>query len=155
MKNNTYNATLLVSVGNHATDEVGLSLVEGGHQVIKLTLEVGRHCFAALSFLPSFVWIWVEGLTRVVPEAFDGKGIRAILDHLDLCGFNDKCIIRFISLNVATYNGVIEGVFVLVQPSSEIVGDCCCIVNHSKVSVRVGFWMCLRKLAPFAQHVGH
>merc|ERR1719225_2036795 len=34
---------LLVGVGHNTTDEVGLSLVEGGHQVVKLTLEVGGH----------------------------------------------------------------------------------------------------------------
>merc|ERR1711892_212988 len=31
---------LLVSVGDNTTDEMGLSLVESGHQIIKLTLEV-------------------------------------------------------------------------------------------------------------------
>ena len=32
---------LLVGVGHHATDEVGLGLVEDGHQVVQLALEVG------------------------------------------------------------------------------------------------------------------
>ena len=32
---------LLVGVGHNTTDEVRLSLVQGGHQVVQLTLEVG------------------------------------------------------------------------------------------------------------------
>merc|ERR1719225_2539144 len=38
-----HTSRLLVGVGHHATDEVGLGLVEGGHQVVQLTLEVGGH----------------------------------------------------------------------------------------------------------------
>ena len=48
---------LLVGVGHHAADEVGLSLVEGGHQVVELALEVGGHCLAALTLLPVLV-LW-------------------------------------------------------------------------------------------------
>ena len=42
---------LLVGVGHHATDEVGLGLVQGGHQIIELALEVGGHGLAALALL--------------------------------------------------------------------------------------------------------
>merc|ERR1719278_2147230 len=45
----------LVGVGHNATDEVGLGLVEGGHQVIKLALEVGGDSLATLALLPVLV----------------------------------------------------------------------------------------------------
>ena len=44
-----------MGVGHHTTDEVGFSLVEGGHQVVKLALEVGGHGLAALALLPVLV----------------------------------------------------------------------------------------------------
>ena len=49
---------LLVGVGHHATDEVGLGLVEGGHQVIKLALEVGGHSLAASLLLATSIVLW-------------------------------------------------------------------------------------------------
>ena len=48
---------LLVGVGHHATDEVRLRLVEGGHQVVELALEVGGHGLAALALLPVSVLV--------------------------------------------------------------------------------------------------
>ena len=55
---------LLVSVGHHTTDEVGLSLVEGDHQVVKLSLEVGGHRLSTLALL-SFLVLWgLQGLER-------------------------------------------------------------------------------------------
>ena len=48
---------LLVGVRNHATDEVGLRLVEGGHQVVQLAFEVGGHSLATLALLPVLV-LW-------------------------------------------------------------------------------------------------
>ena len=42
-------------VGYHATDEVGLGLVKGGHQVIQLALEVGGHSLSSFSLLPLLV----------------------------------------------------------------------------------------------------
>ena len=45
----------LVSVGHNTTDEVGLSLVEGAHQVVQLTLEVGGDCLSATLLLPTTV----------------------------------------------------------------------------------------------------
>ena len=46
---------LLVGVGHHTTDEVGLGLVEDAHQVVELALEVGRHSLAALALLTLLV----------------------------------------------------------------------------------------------------
>ena len=44
-----------MGVGHHATDEVGLGLVEHAHQVVELALEVGRHSLAALALLTLLV----------------------------------------------------------------------------------------------------
>merc|ERR1719153_780072 len=55
---------LLVGVGHNATDEVGLGLVQGGHQVVKLTLEVGGHSLATLALLPVLVLGSLQGLAR-------------------------------------------------------------------------------------------
>ena len=53
-----------------------------------------------------------------IDKNLDGKVIAAVLDQLN--------------------DGVVEGVLVLLQPSSEIVGDGGGVVDHSKVRVRVG-----------------
>ena len=57
-----YSSRLLVGVGNHTADEVGLRLVEGGHQVVQLALEVGRDSFPTLAFLPLLVLGCFQGL---------------------------------------------------------------------------------------------
>ena len=61
-----------MGVGHHTTDEVGLSLVEGGHQVVELALEVGGHGLAALALLTVLVLGSLQGLARVVGKALDG-----------------------------------------------------------------------------------
>ena len=53
-----------MGVGHHTTDEVGLSLVEGGHQVIELALEVGGDSLATLALLPVLVLGSLQGLER-------------------------------------------------------------------------------------------
>ena len=53
-----------MGVGHHATDEVGLGLVEGGHQVVELALEVGGDSLAALALLPVLVLGSLQGLER-------------------------------------------------------------------------------------------
>ena len=50
-----FTSWLLVGVGHHTADEVGLSLVEGAHQVVQLTLEVGGDCLSATLLLPTTV----------------------------------------------------------------------------------------------------
>ena len=54
----------LVGVGHHTTDEVGVGLVEGGHQVIELALEVGGHSLATLALLPVLVLGSLQGLKK-------------------------------------------------------------------------------------------
>ena len=73
-----------MGVGHHTTNEVGLSLVEGRHQIVQLALEIGGYCLASLAFLLRCVWIRLERLAWMVLEAFNCKRIRALLDHLDL-----------------------------------------------------------------------
>ena len=53
-----------MGVGHHATDEVGLSLVEGAHQVVQLALEVGGHGLTALALLPVLVLRSLQGLEK-------------------------------------------------------------------------------------------
>merc|ERR1719295_590638 len=108
----------LVGVGHHATDEVGVGLVEGGHQVVELALEVGGHGLAALALLPVLVLGSLQGLARVILEALNGQGVASILDQLN--------------------NGVVEGILVLLQPSSQVVGDGGGVVDDGKVRVGVG-----------------
>merc|ERR1719422_1842472 len=107
----------LVGVGDNTTDEVGLSLVQGGHQVIKLALEVGRDSLAATLLLSVLVLGSLERLSRMISKALDGEHVASILDHLD--------------------NGVIERILVLLQPSSQVVRDSGSVVNNTKVSIWV------------------
>merc|ERR1712079_270011 len=108
----------LVGVGHHAADEVWLGLVEGGHQVVKLALEVGGHSLAASLLLPvRCILRSLQRLARVVSEALDGQSVATILDELN--------------------NGVIKRILVLLQPASQVVGDSGGIVNDGKVRIRV------------------
>merc|ERR1719323_1861533 len=110
-----HTSRLLVGVGHHATDEVGLRLVQGGHQVVQLALEVGGHGLAALALLPVLVLGGFQGLARVVLEALDGEGVSSVLDQLD--------------------DGIVEGILVLLQPSSQVVGDGGGVVDDGKVRI--------------------
>ena len=53
-----------MGVGHHTTDEVRVGLVEGGHQVIKLALEVGGDSLATLALLPVLVLGSLQGLEK-------------------------------------------------------------------------------------------
>merc|ERR1712045_621903 len=123
----------LVGVGHHTTDEVGVGLVESGHQVIKLALEEGRHSLAASLLLPVLILGWLKRLARVVSEASNGKGIGSILDELD--------------------NGVVQRILVLVQPASQVVRHGGGVVDDGKVRIRVRPGVGLGEVGPFAQQV--
>merc|ERR1719330_292617 len=125
---------LLVGVGHNTTDEVRLSLVEGGHEVIKLTLEERGHSLAASLLLPVLVLGSLHGLARVVSEAGDGQRVAAILDQL--------------------HNSVIERILVLVEPSSQVVRHGGGVVNDGKVRIRVGSGVGLGEVGPLAEQVG-
>merc|ERR1719422_1780545 len=107
----------LVGVGDNTTDEVGLGLVQGGHQVVKLALEVGRDSLTATLLLSVLVLGSLQRLSRMISKALDQHGIASILHH-----FN---------------NGVIERILVLLQPSSQVVGNSGGIVDNTKVSIGV------------------
>ena len=126
---------LLVGVGHNATDEVGLSLVKGGHQVIKLTLEVGGHSLAASLLLPvGSILRSLKGLSGVVSEALNGKHVASVLDHLNNC--------------------VIKRILVLVEPSSQVVGHGGGVVNNGEVRIRVRSGVGLGEVWPLAEQVG-
>merc|ERR1711971_1463839 len=125
---------LLVSVGHNTTDEVGLGLVEGGHEVIKLTLEVRGHSLAASLLLPFLILRSLKRLARVVSEALNGESIATILDQL--------------------HNGVIERILVLLEPSSQVVGHGGGVVNDGEMRIRVGPGVGLGKVGPLTQQVG-
>ena len=76
-----FTSWLFVGVGHHATDEVGLGLVEGGHQVVELALEVGGDSLAALALLPVLVLGSLQGLARVIRKALDGLYDYHCIDH--------------------------------------------------------------------------
>merc|ERR1719422_1753131 len=107
----------LVGVGDNTTDKVRLSLVQGGHQVIKLTLEVGRDSLATSLLLSVLILGSLKWLSRMISEASMKQRVGSILHHLD--------------------NSVIERVPVLLQPSSQVVGDSGGIMDNTKVSIGV------------------
>merc|ERR1719191_1045147 len=75
---------LLVGVGHHTTDEVRLSLVQGGHQVIQLALEVGGDSLAAtLLLLTTIVLGGLQGLAGVVSETLDHESVASVLVLLE------------------------------------------------------------------------
>merc|ERR1712223_664140 len=125
---------LLVGVGHNATDEVGLGLVKGGHKVIKLALEVGGHSLAASLLLPvRGILGSLQRLARVVSKALDGQRVATVLDELN--------------------NGVIERILVLLEPSSQVVGDSGGIMDDGKVRIRVRAGVRLGKVGSLAQQV--
>merc|ERR1712155_352012 len=129
-----HTSRLLVSVGHNTTDEVGLGLVEGCHQVIKLALEVGGHSLAASLLLPVRCILGsLQRLAGVVSEALDSKRVATVLDELN--------------------NGVIERILVLLQPASQVVGDSGGIVNNGKMRIRVRAGVGLGKVGSLAQQV--
>merc|ERR1719412_4826 len=123
----------LVSVGHHATDEVGVGLVEGGHQVIKLALEEGGHSLAASLLFPVLILGGLKRLARVVSEASNGQGIGTILNQLN--------------------NSVVQRILVLVQPSGQVVRHCGGVVDDGKVRIRVRAGVGLGEVGSLAQQV--
>merc|ERR1712012_213266 len=125
-------ARLLVGVGHKATHEVGLARVEGGHQLHQGDKVDGRHSLAAtLLLLLALVLGGSSGLARVVFPEENQQGVSGLALHdLD--------------------HRVVDGVLVLLKPSSDIVGHDTRVVRDGKVGVLVGLGLGLqedRKLA--------
>merc|ERR1719422_2451618 len=124
----------LVGVGDNTTDKVRLSLVQSGHQVIKLALEVGGDSLATSLLLSVLILGSLQRLSRMISEALDQHGIGSILHHLD--------------------NSVIERILVLLQPSSQVVGDSGGIMDNTKVSIGVThLWVGLAEVGLLAEQV--
>merc|ERR1719327_1550327 len=125
-------ARLLVGVGHKATHEVGLARVEGGHQLNQGDEVDGRHSLAAtLLLLLALLLGGGGGLARVVfPEKDQKLTGGGGLHDLD--------------------DSVIDGVLVLLKPSSDVVGHDTGVMRDGKVGILVGLRLGLqedRKLA--------
>merc|ERR1719367_841416 len=108
-------AGLLVGVGHKATHEVGLARVEGGHQLNQGDEVDGRHSLAAtLLLLLALLLGGGGGLARVVfPEKDQKLTGGGGLHDLD--------------------DSVVDGVLVLLKPSSDVVGHDTSVVRDGKV----------------------
>merc|ERR1719327_1807115 len=120
-------AGLLVGVGHKATHEVGLARVEGGHQLNQGDKVNGRHSLAAtLLLLLALVLGGSGGLARVVLPEENQQGVSGLALHdLD--------------------HRVVDGVLVLLKPSSDIVGHDAGIVRDGKVGVLVSLGLGLQE----------
>ena len=108
-----------MGVGHKATHEVGLARVEGGHQLNQGDKVDGRHSLAAtLLLLLALVLGGSGGLARVVfPEKDQKLTGGGGLHDLD--------------------DSVVDGVLVLLKPSSDIVRHDTGVVRDGKVGVLV------------------
>merc|ERR1719394_2211572 len=113
-------AGLLVGVGHKATHKVGLARVEGGHQLDQGDeVDGGDSLAATLLLLLALLLGSGSRLARVVfPEENQQGASGGGLHHLD--------------------DGVVDGVLVLLKPSSDVVGHDASVVGDCKVSVLVG-----------------
>merc|ERR1719150_587140 len=119
---------LFVGVGHKATDEVGSAVVEGGHQLHQGHQVDRGHSLATASLLllPSLLLGGFCWLARVVNPQFREKRNRA-------GGLED--------LN----NSVVDGILVLLQPPSDVVGHNTSIVRNGKVSILVSLGLGLQE----------
>jgi len=123
----------LVSVGNNATNEVRLSFVECGHQIVKLTLEIRRDGLSTSLLLPVLILGSFKWLTRMISKALDSKAIASILDHLN--------------------NGVVKRILVLFKPTSQIIGHSSSIMDNCEVSIGIWSRVGLGKVCPFSEKI--
>merc|ERR1719471_957658 len=126
---------LLVGVGDHTTDEGRISGIQSLHQIIKLALVEGSDSLATTLLLTTTTSILLNfsGLTRMIIEDAHKKRIAAILEKLN--------------------NGVIEGILVLLKPSSQVVGDSGSIMDNSKMSIWIRLRAGLLEVGAFSQQV--
>merc|ERR1712214_89374 len=116
-------------------DERRISGIQSLHQIIKLALVEGSDSLATTLLLATTTTILLNlsGLTRVIIEDVYKKRIAAILEK-----FN---------------NGVIEGILVLLKPSSQVVGDSSGIMDNSKMCTWIRLGAGLLEVGAFAQQV--
>lgn len=99
-------ARLLQLVGDDATDEVGLSGTQGGHQVVQLLPIRGRYggettALLATTALAAAAATGVTGLTGMVGEDFYQQLVSGLLELID--------------------HRVVQRVLVLLQPAGDII----------------------------------
>merc|ERR1719412_1838141 len=127
----------LVGVGHHATDEAGVGLVEGVHQVVQLALEVGGDSLAATLLLLTapVVLLSLQRLAGMILETPDQQLVATVLHELD--------------------NGVVERILVLLQPARQVVGDGGGVVDDGEMGVGIGPRVGLGKVGPLSEEVIH
>lgn len=99
-------ARLLQLIGDNATDEVGLSRAQGGHQVIQLLLVRGRYggeatALLTTSALATATTTGVAGLTGMIGEDLHQQFIVRLLVLVD--------------------HRVVQRVLVLLKPAGDVV----------------------------------
>merc|ERR1712240_672182 len=126
-------AGLLVGVGHKATHEVGLARVESGHQLNQGDKVDGRHSLAAtLLLLLALVLGGSSGLARVVFPEENQQGVSGLALHdLD--------------------HRVVDGVLVLLKPTSDVVGHDASVVRDGKVGVLVSLGLGLQEDGKLAE----
>merc|ERR1719412_272438 len=120
-------AGLLVGVGHKATHKVGFAGVEGGHQLNQGNqIDGGDSLAATLLLLLAVILGSCRGLARVVfPEKNQQSAGGGGLHHF--------------------HNGVVDGILVLLQPSSDVVGHDSGVVGDGKVGVLVSLGLGLQE----------
>lgn len=100
-------ARLLQLVRDDATDEVGLSGSQGGHQIVELLLVRRRHggetaALLTTSALAAAAAAGVAGLTRMIGEDLHQQLVRGLLELVD--------------------HRVVQRILVLLEPAGDVVG---------------------------------
>merc|ERR1719412_287017 len=120
-------AGLLVGVGHKATHKVGLSGVEGGHQLNQGNeVDRGDSIAATLLLLLAVILGGGSWLTRMVFPQENQQGIGRLALH----DFDHR---------------VVDGVLVLLEPSSDVVGHDSGIVGDGEVGVLVSLGLGLQE----------
>merc|ERR1719367_841363 len=120
-------AGLLVGVGHKATYEVGLAVVQGGHQLHEGNqVDGGDGLATSLLLLLALLLGGGGGLARVVLPQVDEKDAVASALH-DL------------------HNSVVDRVLVLLQPVGDVVGPDASVVGDGKVGVLVSLGLGLQE----------
>ena len=126
---------LLVGVGHHAADEVGLGGHQSLHQILQLGFVEGGHSLASSLLLgASLILRSLHRLARMISIDHLDQSIGSIFHHLN--------------------NGVIKGILILLQPSCQIVRHLGSIVHNGKVSIGVWFRVRLVEVGALSQQIG-
>lgn len=123
---------LLQFVGNDTTDEVRLSRLQSVHQVVQLFL-VGRGDSGETSTLLTTSTLSITttaGLSGVISEDLNDQLVLSLLELID--------------------DGIVKGILVLLQPSSDVVRDNTGVVTDGEVS-SLATWLWYSGLAEWSR----